>query len=203
MDRFDINERFAKMWRKSRDEAGKSQEFMARSLGVSKKTVQNWEAGTSCPSQEKGFEWFQVLGIQPLPYYLELIYPDEFCQLSFDDSDQMIEDALITIIKNLPSGSKRKLLYLLYGNHGSSPLAMLELITAHLQTPLRARLNVAEIVRTNYEIADAMGILAQPDHIQPDVDVLNHAFLCGKDAVKQGLRAYTSMMKDGDDHHVD
>ncbi len=106
MDRYDINERFAKMWRKSRNAAGKSQEFVAKSLGVNKKTVQNWEAGTSCPSQEKGFEWFQVLGIQPLP-----------------------------------------------------------------------------------------------DHIQPDVDILNCAFLCGKDAVKHGLGAYTSML--GGDGHVD
>lgn len=35
--------RFAKIWWKSRADAGKSQEFMALSLGVSKKTIQNWE----------------------------------------------------------------------------------------------------------------------------------------------------------------
>ena len=34
--------RFARIWALSRGNAGKSQEFMASGLGVSKKTIQNW-----------------------------------------------------------------------------------------------------------------------------------------------------------------
>ena len=35
------NKRFAKIWSLSRSDAGKTQEYMASGLGVSKKTIQN------------------------------------------------------------------------------------------------------------------------------------------------------------------
>ena len=76
LQRIDISEKFASMWRKSREDAGKSQDFMAKAMRVSKRTIQNWEAGISCPSQSAGLEWFQILGLAPLPYYLELLYPE-------------------------------------------------------------------------------------------------------------------------------
>lgn len=48
--RIERAKRFAKVWWKSRDDVGKSQEFMALSMGVSKKTIQNWEKGLSSPN---------------------------------------------------------------------------------------------------------------------------------------------------------
>ena len=101
MKKYDISERFAKMWRTSREAAGKSQDYMAKALGVSKKTVQNWENGTSCPSQQMGFEWFMVLGVQPMPYYLKLLYPYEFDRIEPGANKKDVGIALLTLVSNL------------------------------------------------------------------------------------------------------
>jgi len=187
-----MQDRFAEMWRRSRDDSGLTQREVAQRLGVSRTTIQNWESGYSCPTQLEGFQWFRALGLQPFPYYLALLYP-EFDGINADVDDQQINDALCRVIHDLPADSKRKLLYVLYGDHGSSPMAVLELITAHLQTPLRARLNVAETVRTNYEMAEAQDMLSRPEHIQPNVSLLNAAYDSAKTAVKQGRGAYTAI----------
>lgn len=189
------NDKFAGIWRRSRADSGLTQKEVAARMQISRTTVQNWESGYSCPSQAEGFAWFQALGLQPLPYYLELLYP-EFERISSADDDDRISSALISAIRDLPPDTKRKILYVLYGDHGSSPLAILELITAHLQTPLRARLTVAETIRTNYEVAEATGTLARPEHIQPNISVLEDAYLSGKDAVKHGKNGYTALKED-------
>lgn len=195
MKKYEIAERFAKMWRTSRESVGKSQDYMAKALGVSKKTVQNWEAGTSCPSQQKGFEWFIVLGVQPMPYYLDILYPNEFGRLSPESSDMDITIALLTLISNLTGEQKRKLLYALTGRHGSSPICVLEMLTAYLQTPLDYRLNVASSVAVNYEISEAKGMLVRPDSIQPDMELLHLAIKKGREAVIEGKGSYTAVFE--------
>ena len=70
MDRASKAKRFAEIWLKSRAEAGYSQERMAMELGVSKKTIQNWEKGLSFPNAFQVFEWFEVLGMNPIIYFL-------------------------------------------------------------------------------------------------------------------------------------
>lgn len=182
-------DRFAAMWSKSRNDAGKSQDYMAKALGVSKKTIQNWEEGTSCPSQVKGFEWFSALGIQPLPYYLEMIYP-EFEDIQPDD-DARITEALLTFIRDTSPGQRKRLMYIIYGKHGSSPAAILEMIIAHLHTPLRARLNVALGVLTNYEVSASAGDQVEPDLVCPNIDTLSEAIERGKNSVLKGLDSYT------------
>lgn len=170
----DINDRFAMMWRKSRDDAGKSQDYMAHALGVSKKTIQNWESGYSCPSQLLGFEWFNALGIQPLPYYLELMYPLDF-KANMDDDE--IEKALIKYIKDMRAVDKRKLLFVIYGDHGSSFSELIELLCAHFHTPDENRLTVAQNVCTNFEIAQARDELIAKNHIMPDISILKTAII--------------------------
>ena len=61
--------RFAEIWWKSRADAGMTQERLAVELGVSRKTIQNWESGATSPSLYQGTEWFRALGLNPLPYY--------------------------------------------------------------------------------------------------------------------------------------
>lgn len=196
MDHYDLSERFARMWRQSRADAGKSQDYLAKKLGVSKKTIQNWEAGLASPSQMKGFEWFEALGRQPLPYYLQLLFPEEYEDLSPSSDNQAIEDALITYIKSCRPATKRKLLFMLNGSHGSSPEGLLEMITAYLHTPLKNRLCVASATILNYEIAEAHGELIDQEHIAPDVDLLRRSLERSKEAVLDGMNAYTNVTKE-------
>lgn len=194
MKKYDISEKFAKMWRKSRESAGKSQDYMAKALGVSKKTVQNWENGTSCPSQQMGFEWFMVLGIQPMPYYLKLLYPYEFDRFEPGANEKDVGIALLTLVSNLTVDQKRKLLYILQGCHGSSPICILEMLTAYLQTPLEYRLNIAASIAISYEVSESKDILNNPAHVQPNMSLLNLAIKRGRQAVIDGKGCYTIVL---------
>ena len=102
----DRNKRFARIWSLSRSDAGKTQEFMANGLGVSKKTIQNWEKGASAPDLYEGSEWFRVLGTNPMPYYLAFLYPWLFDGIKPEDDDQEIEQALLFLVKNMTSVEK-------------------------------------------------------------------------------------------------
>lgn len=180
MNNVDISEKFGRMWKQSRIDAGKSQDYMAKALGVSKKTVQNWEAGYASPSQIMGFKWFEALDVPALPYYLHLLY-DEFNGISKDSSDEDVKKALIKLIENLDAETVRKILFLLYGDHGSPVQAIVDLTVAYVHTPLPARLGVADLVLTNYEIATAYKITQ--DHIRPNTEYLHKSIDDGKKAV--------------------
>lgn len=192
MDNIERNERFARMWKASREDAGWSQADIAKALGVSKTTVQNWEAGTSCPSQVKGFEWFETMGLQPLTYYYKyIIFPDELEDIENAD-DKEITDTLMHVVSSLPTNYKLKLLYMLSGEHGSSPAAIIELMNAHLQTPLRDRINIAQLVVTSYELANETHNTQNPDKIQPSIDTINYALKKSRIAVLASEKSYTA-----------
>lgn len=175
MKDFEFNQRVARLLSQARYDAGYSQQQVADALGVSKKTIQNWEDGSVSPSISKVFSFFKAIDRQPMPAFLEMLYEDNFKGISAKDEDERITRALIDIVGALPPATKRKLLYCAYGDHGSSALCVLELITAHLQTPLRDRINIANSVRMNYHIAKENGVLAGAEHIQPDVELLDKA----------------------------
>lgn len=187
----EINDRFARIWRVSRDKAGVSQDVIAKRLGISKKTVQNWEAGASSPSQVMGFKWFKALGIQPLPYYLSVLYPG-FGDVPAEPQDKEVDEYLQKLIADLPARTKRELLYMLSGYHGSSVVGVMEMVTAHLQAPLRDRVNVAQSIETNYTIAEANGRIRCPGHVQPDTGLLQEMIGKGKEAVLSGKEEYTT-----------
>lgn len=194
MNKLDIADRFAEMWKTARNDAGKSQEWVAKALGVSKKTVQNWENGFSSPSQMKGFEFFSVLGLQPLPYYLRLLYPGK----NTGDDEDLI-NYLIGFVNSCTTEQKKKLLYWSFGEHGSSPFGVLEMITAHLQTPLRDRVSIAQTILNNYEFAEKEGTTVNKSaEVKPDIEILKTAIAKGKEAVLEGNSTYT-LIVDGKD----
>ena len=178
------------IWRQSRYDAGVSQEFLANHIGVSRKTIQNWENGVSAPDFNQSSKWFEALGINPLPYFLGYIYPENMGNISAKVSDERIGSALKEIIDDLPAEGKRQLLYLFYGDHGSSPRAVLNLITAHLHLPMRERIAQADIIVDSYEMDEATGNLVGMDHIQPDIPLVKKAIAKAKEAVVNGAQGY-------------
>lgn len=180
--RIDRAKRFARIWWESRAEAGVSQEYMALGIGVSKKTVQNWEKGTSSPSFFQGLEWFKILGLNPLPYYLEFMYPDwDDGNISNDDEGKTTE-MLVDVVSHLPNEDKKQLLYFLSGEHGSSPQSVLQLLMAHLHTPMRDRVTTASVVMQNYELARELGTIVKEDKALPREKELKVAIEKGKEA---------------------
>lgn len=181
----------AEALRITRNESGKSQEYMAFELGVTRRTILNWENGVSEPSSSQAIKWFKLADKNPIPFLLQITYPD-MDKISHKDDDAKILASLMQLINDLPAEGVRQLMYLFFGNHGSSPRAVLQMITAHLQTPMKDRIAHGQLVATNYEIAKRTDTLAQPNHIQPDLDYLNTAISAAKDAVEKNANEYST-----------
>jgi transcriptional regulator with XRE-family HTH domain len=183
---------FAKIWWSSRAAVGKSQEFMALGLGVSKKTIQNWERGVSSPTFFQGSEWFRLLGLNPVKYYLEFLYPWLFGDVQPTESDEKIDAALKLLIQNATALEKRELLYLMSDGHGSSWYALLQMVVAHCHTSMKSRVAVARTILENYEMeAGTIGLVC-PDNVQPDLALLRYAIEECKASVMENNSGYTT-----------
>ena len=190
MNKLEFKDRVAEMMRQARHQSGQSQDSIAKSLGVSKKTIQNWERGVSSPSLFQGMEWFRVLGINPLPYYLAYVFPDEMDEISPSDDDERIQNATMSLIEQLPIEGKRKLLYLFWGGHGSSPSAVIDLMTAHLHVPMKDRIEQAAIIARSYDINEALDEIVCPDHVKPNMNKLWMAIDEATSSLKEGKNEY-------------
>lgn len=167
-------QQFAEIHSRARVKAHRTQEWMAKELDITRKTVQNWESGVSSPSFFQSLEWFRVLNINPFSYYLSLIHPYEL-NIKPGDSDEKVEKAFETLIKDISIDDKRALLYLYYGDHGSNPYSVIQLMLAHLHLPILPRVDNAHAALHKYEIYKAMDELICKDNIQPNVEELKKA----------------------------
>lgn len=167
----------------TRNESGKSQEYMALELGVTRRTIINWEKGVSEPSVGQTIAWFKLVDKNPIPFLLQNVYP-QMDRISPADEDAKILAALMQLINDLPAEGIRQLMYLFFGNHESSPRAVLQMVTAHLQTPMKDRIVHGQIIATNYELAMRTGTISHPDHIQPDLKCLKEEIENAKKSVE-------------------
>lgn len=181
---------------KSRTDANKTQRYMAKALGKSVPTIQNWESGYTTIDILQFQSWFKVLGVNPLRYILAFLYPDPFRTAKSSDDDNKIDEALHLYFSDVATPSeKRKLAYCIFGNTGSSWHSQLEMLTAHNHCTLRSRVTVAQAIYDSYIMEDAQNILVKQDHIAPDIEALRSAIDSGRVSVLNGHRGY---MRSGD-----
>lgn len=193
----DNRTRFASIWSTSRADAGKTREYMADGLKVSVKTIQNWEKGATSPDFFQGTEWFRVLGLNPIPYYLAFLFPDMFQANAVNapaDDEEEIEQTLMLMIKNSTMLEKRELLYLMAGDHGSSWYSLLQMFTAHVHTSLRSRTQIAKVILDNYKLESELDELVCRGSVMPDIQLLEDAISAARESVVNGHSGYTSAL---------
>lgn len=198
-DRIQRIKRFAEMHAKARVKVGLSQEDMAMELGVAKKTIQNWEKGTSSPSFFQSLEWFRVLGLNPMPYYIDCIYPDVYTDVTTETPDDVIDKAFNQLINDIPTSGKRALLYLFYGKHGSSPNAVMQMMLAHLHTGMKGRALHASLIAQTYEMEKELDVLVCPENIQPNIPALEKAIDSAKQAYIKNQTSYYDIENEKED----
>lgn len=190
--------KFSDIFLRSRYDAGKTQAYMAKAMDVSIKTVQNWESGITCPSQTQTFDWFVKLGVQPLPYYLDYLYPD-LKKMSADSPVADIDKALCEVIEQLSLPMKQRLLYILSGKHGSSVAALLELTAVYLALPLHGRIVVTDIVLSKFKLDGMSNDLHTADTMPPDIDLIVKAVERATSAMLDGKDNYTALPETRDE----
>lgn len=175
--------------REARCLSGKSQEYMALELEVARKTVQNWEKGVSEPTLGQAVNWFKAIHVSPIPYLIQVVHSD-MDGISAADDINKLRQSLHRLMDELPEEGVRQLLYLFYGDHGSSPRGVLNMVTAHLQTPLKDRVIQSHVILKNYEIANKKGMVSDINHVQPNLKLLKEAIARGEEAEIHNAKAY-------------
>lgn len=185
----ELGDRISQMLKRSRESSGKSQSYVAKKLGVSKATVQNWENGLSSPSLRVAFEWFDVIGV-PIYPYVNYVCHSKIDDLSETSDCQNVREELKRFVNEMPEHTIREMMYMIKAEHGSSPIGLFEMITCYLHLPLARRVSRAQSVGTEYLMCEARNELINPKEVVPDTEVLHEYVQAGYKAVIEGKNSY-------------
>lgn len=189
MNDYEIEERISKMLRDAREKACVSQDFVAKKLNVSRKTIQHIENGDSIPNVKTVLKWFEAVDVPVYPYLFTLSHP-ELSALNANSTDAEVKNALLTVINDMDMKQLRQHFFEMFGEHGTAPKGMGEVKTAYLHLPMYVKIGIAEIICTQFEIAEARGELVQPDKVMPDKEALREYIAKAKEAVINGKETY-------------
>lgn len=169
-----------------------TQKEVADRMGISSKTIQNWESGYSSPTIPEVIQYFKAIGANPVPYLEAYMHPELIENMKESITDDVARKMLRNAIDDMSIHEVRELLYILRGNHGSSPYAVLQEITAYLHTTLNSRYLVAEIIRVNYERELRRNELIANGHVMPDFDTFLSAIEQARKATQSDLDGYVN-----------
>lgn len=172
--------------------AGLSQTDMARRINKGRATVQSWECGASSPPTDKIMDWFEACGCSPLAPFQEMLHPDLYRKLTSTLTDEELDAALAAYFDTAPRIVKEMFLFIVLGEHGSYPPAVIAEVCANLHTPLQNKVSVCGQVIDNYTCAVATGTDPVPDALHPPLELLRDAYKAGKQAARSGESAYTA-----------
>ena len=181
---------------KARVQAGLSQREMAIALNRGERTVQSWEKGISSPDSDEVFDWCSACGVSPISVFMEVIHPELYAVPDDGKTDEELDAELCRLVVNLPPLTKRLLLFILKGNHGSSPPAVISEVAANLHCPLNNRVSVCGTIIDQYNFAQNMGLDPCPDAPQPPIDDLKVNYKAGREASEKGAQGYTGRRKE-------
>lgn len=173
----------------SRYEGNISQAKLADEIGVNKKTIMNWEQGISQPTIESIIKWFEACGVNPMHYMLEYMSPGAFDDVDYK-TEQKINDAFNSLTELMSCEDKMALLYIYFGQHGSSPESVMQMLLAHLHNPLKDRISIAVHIATGYRLNESLDALVGGDLPKPNLDLLDEAILKAAESVKNCKAGY-------------
>ena len=175
---------------KARVEAGLSQREMAHLIEKNERTVQNWEKGQSSPDSDEIMDWFTACGTSPLAAMQEMLHPAMYHGEISGKTDEQLDAELSAYLETAPRRVKEMLLFLLLGDHGSYPPAVIAEMCANLHTPLQNRVSVCGQIIDNYNMAQAARTDPAPNAVQPPIEDLEQTYQSGRKAALKGSQAY-------------
>lgn len=193
MDKEQRTKRFAEILLRTRYQGKLTQTEMADIMNVSKRTVENWENGKSIPNFLQCVDWFEASGVNPFSTMIRYFYPDEMT-VQGSSSDDEIDAALRKTLALMSHDDKRALLFMIYGDHGSSAKAVLQLVLAHLHTPLKDRIANAVLVAQMYSMEKRLNNLICKNNIMPNDEILYNAIDEATKATIAGKYGYVNDM---------
>ena len=181
---------------KARVSANLSQREMAHMIEKNERTVQNWEKGVSSPDSDEIMDWCSACGVSPITVFMEVLHPDLYKEADNKKSDAAVDQELQMLVQALPPLTKRLLLFVLKGRHGSSPPAVISEIAANLHCPLNNRASVCGTIIDQYTYAQIAGLDPCPDAPHPPIDDLKINYKAGRTAAENGAFGYIGKKKE-------
>lgn len=175
---------------KARVSANLSQREMAHMIEKNERTVQNWEKGVSSPDSDEIMDWCTACGVSPIAVFMEVLHPDLYKETDNEKSENTVDQELCMLVRSLPPLTKRLLLFILKGRHGSSPAAVISEIAANLHCPLNNRASVCGTIIDQYTYAQIAGLDPCPDAPHPPIDDLKINYKAGRTAAENGAFGY-------------
>ena len=173
----------------ARLDAGVSKKDIAKALGKTERTIQNWESGFN-PSFLDICLWFQAIEKSAWTYIQCAIYNHDvhYSEAYSDDCRKN----LIQYFSTAEISEIRKVCYIIFGKHGSNWHAMLEALFEHSCSPLAQRVISARSILVSYSVdADHTELVAM-DNISPDIYNLRRCIELGTEAAKHGKTSYST-----------
>lgn len=168
-------------------------EETAMFMGVSRNTIANWETGNSVPNLLQIEDLERFYGYNPAARLCRLQNPELYEGLEENPDSNQARAALVDYISNvLPDLLVSQLSFLFFGDHGSDPFAVLQEMTATLQSLLSFRYVTVMNVITGYEMTMGMGKINCPNEVQPNMKILLDAAEAGQAAAIKGLQSYVT-----------
>lgn len=168
----------------SRQVSGKTIEYVAHELGVSKKTVYNWEYGLSEPSASQFLRWFPTIGLNPIPYIYNYYFP-RYQHIKPSTDDKRIKEAFKEVSK-LFTTRQMRIMMLVMKQKASDIEPLWELFLCYLQNGQFNRIINATGVVTAYELDGPY----DPDAVQPNIQIVKKAIEKAKEAYAKGNKGY-------------
>ena len=181
---------------KARVSAGLSQAEIARRIEKGERTVQSWEKGCTSPDSDEIMDWCTACGVSPITVFMEMTHPDLYKVPDDGKADDELNAELRRLVVKLPPLTKRLLLFILKGSHGSSPPAVISEVAANLHCPLNNRVSVCGTIIDQYNFAQSMGLDPCPDAPQPPIDDLKINYKAGRTAAENGAFGYIGQKKE-------
>ena len=181
---------------KARVSANLSQREMAHMIEKNERTVQNWEKGVSSPDSDEIMDWCSACGVSPITVFMEVLHPDLYKEADNKKTDDAVDQELHMLVQALPPLTKRLLLFVLKGRHGSSPPAVISEIAANLHCPLNNRASVCGTIIDQYNYAQTAGLDPCPDAPHPPIDDLKITYKAGRTAAENGAFGYIGQKKE-------
>ena len=181
---------------KARVSAGLSQAEIARRIEKGERTVQSWEKGCTSPDSDEIMDWCAACGVSPISVFMEMIHPELYAAPDDRKTGEELDAELCRFVVNLPPLTKRLLLFILKGSHGSSPPAVISEIAANLHCPLNNRASVCGTIIDQYTYAQIAGLDPCPEAPQPPIDDLKINYKAGRAAAENGAFGYIGQKKE-------
>ena len=176
--------------------AGLSQAEIARRIEKGERTVQSWEKGCTSPDSDEIMDWCTACGVSPITVFMEMTHPDLYKVPDDGKADDELNAELRRLVVSLPPLTKRLLLFILKGSHGSSPPAVISEIAANLHCPLNNRVSICGTIIDQYNFAQSMGLDPCPDAPHPPIDDLKINYKAGRAAAENGAFGYIGQKKE-------